>query len=55
MVQRLLGHKTITETLDTYGHLMSEDLDRLGMPSSSLWLSVQRKIAHLVCDRCAMN
>ena len=28
VVQNLLGHKTIAETFDTYGHLMSGDLDR---------------------------
>jgi integrase len=28
-VQRLLGHETATMTLDTYGHLFSDDLTRV--------------------------
>jgi integrase len=28
-VQRLLGHETATMTLDTYGHLFSDDLTKV--------------------------
>jgi integrase len=28
VIQRLLGHKSATETLDTYGHLMGDEDDR---------------------------
>jgi integrase len=28
-VQRLLGHQTATMTLDTYGHLFSDDLTKV--------------------------
>jgi integrase len=29
VLQRLLGHKTATMTLDRYGHLFPDDLDRI--------------------------
>ncbi|GAA1482993.1 hypothetical protein GCM10009624_34330 [Gordonia sinesedis] len=30
VVQRMLGHKSATLTLDRYGHLLSDELDALG-------------------------
>jgi integrase len=43
-VQRLLGHETATMTLDTYGHLFSDDLTRV---AKSLDTAARAALKHL--------
>ncbi|QDH85072.1 tyrosine integrase [Gordonia phage Dardanus] len=44
-VQRQLGHKTATMTLDLYGHLFDDDLDQIA----------DRMGAELRAAKCAQN
>lgn len=45
VVQRMLGHKTATMTLDRYGHLMSDDLDPVATALDSAYRKVTQNAA----------
>ncbi len=44
-VQRLLGHDTPTMTLDTYGHLFSDDLTRVAKSLDTAAKAAGKRIA----------
>ena len=44
-VQRLLGHETATMTLDTYGHLFSDDLTQVAKSLDTAARASRKRIA----------